>query len=202
VLLRSVQPAADAEALFAESHPPAGDPEHWVYLFDGPYRDAAEYERALRAMETSRDPMFFTVVVGGRPAGIVSYLRITPVHGVIEIGNIWFGASLRRRPPATEAIFLLAGHAFDTLGYRRLEWKCNALNAPSRRAALRYGFRFEGIFEHHMVIKGRNRDTAWYAMTDDEWPAVRSGFERWLAPENFDGAGHQRRRLADLIHKT
>lgn len=199
VLLRPVSADADAPALFTESHPPAGDPNHWTYLLDGPYRDAAHYEHDLRGMETSRDPLFFTLVAEARPVGLASYLRITPLHGVIEIGNIWFGASLRHRPAGTEAIFLLAAHAFDTLGYRRLEWKCNALNAPSRRAALRYGFHFEGIFKHHLVIKGHNRDTAWYAITDDEWPAVRRGFERWLAPENFDAAGRQRQRLGDLI---
>jgi RimJ/RimL family protein N-acetyltransferase len=126
-------------------------------------------------------------------------MRITPQFGVIEIGNIWFGTPMQRSTAATEAIYLLARHALDELGYRRLEWKCNALNAASRRAAERFGFSFEGIFRKHMVVKGRNRDTAWYAIVDEEWPAIREGFERWLAPENFDSAGRQRQRLSDLV---
>lgn len=117
---------------------------------------------------------------------------------MIEIGNIWFSAALQRTRQATEAIFLLARHAFDECGYRRLEWKCNALNARSRRAAARFGFRYEGLFRQHMVIKGRNRDTAWFAMTDRDWPPVRSAFEQWLAPENFDAGGQQRQSLAAI----
>jgi RimJ/RimL family protein N-acetyltransferase len=126
-------------------------------------------------------------------------MRITPEVGVIEIGHIWFGPPLQRTTAATEAIYLLARQVFDDLGYRRLEWKCNALNAASRRAAERFGFTFEGIFRKHQVVKGRNRDTAWYAITDDEWPAIRDAFERWLAPENFDAEGAQRRSLRDLM---
>ncbi len=125
-------------------------------------------------------------------------MRITPEHGVIEIGHIWFGTALQRTPAATEAIYLLARHAFDDLGYRRFEWKCNAQNAPSCRAAERFGFTFEGIFRQHQIVKGRNRDTAWYSIVDGEWPAVGAGFERWLAPENFDDDGRQRRSLAEL----
>jgi RimJ/RimL family protein N-acetyltransferase len=199
VVLRPVQAAADAEALYAESHPPRGDAGLWTYMFDGPYRDPAQLRAALAEMESSRDPLFFTLEVGARPAGIASYLRITPLHGVIEIGNIWFGASLQRTTAATEAIYLLAAHAFDARGYRRLEWKCNALNEASRRAAVRFGFRFEGVFMHHMVVKNRNRDTAWYAITADEWPAVRAGFDAWLADDNFGPGGEQRRRLGELI---
>jgi RimJ/RimL family protein N-acetyltransferase len=119
--------------------------------------------------------------------------------GTIEIGHIWFAPQLKRTTAASEAIFLLARHAFDELGYRRLEWKCNALNAASRGAAERFGFRFEGIFRKHQVIKGRNRDTAWFSITDDEWPAVRAAFEAWLAAENFDGDGAQKRSLAELM---
>jgi RimJ/RimL family protein N-acetyltransferase len=126
-------------------------------------------------------------------------MRIEPLHGVIEIGNIWFGTPLQRTVGATEAIFLLARNAFEGLGYRRLEWKCNALNAASRRAAERFGFTFEGVFRNHMVIKGRNRDTAWYAITDDQWPAIGAGFTAWLAEENFDARGRQRRALGELI---
>jgi RimJ/RimL family protein N-acetyltransferase len=125
---------------------------------------------------------------------MASFLRIAPADGVIEIGHIWFAPAIQRTRQATEAIFLLMREAFD-LGYRRLEWKCNALNAPSRRAALRFGFTFEGIFRQHMIIKGRNRDTAWFAMMDHEFPAIRAAFESWLAPENFDAAGRERAKL-------
>ena len=130
--------------------------------------------------------------------GVTSYLRIAPEDGVIEIGNIWFGAALQRTPAATEAIYLLARHAFDDLGYRRLEWKTDARNERSRRAADRLGFQFEGIFRQHMVVKDRNRDTAWYALLDHEWPSARRAFEAWLEPANFDPEGRQRRALAEL----
>ena len=201
VRLRPLDAGRDAEALYAESHPPAGDPGMWTYLPNGPYGDFADMRDALRVAETSADPLFCTIVPlpGERAAGVASYLRITPEHGVIEIGHIWFGASLRRTSAATEAIYLLAAHAFDDLGYRRLEWKCDALNQASRRAAERFGFRFEGVFRHHMVVKGRNRDTAWFAITDGEWPAVRAGFLEWLGPANRDAAGRQRRGLGELI---
>jgi RimJ/RimL family protein N-acetyltransferase len=200
VRVRPLDALADADALHAESHPPAGDPDLWTYMPSGPYRDVAEYREALVVDQRSEDPLFFTLLrlPDEGPAGIASYLRITPEHGSIEIGHIWFGASLRRSTAATEAIYLLAAHAFDELGYRRLEWKCNALNQASRRAAERFGFAFEGVFRHHMVVKDRNRDTAWYAITDDEWPAVGDAFKTWLSPESFDEAGRQRRRLGEL----
>lgn len=201
VLLRPLVADADAEPLYAESHPPLADAGLWTYLPNGPYRDPAELRDALRVAEASEDPLFFTLarLPGEEPAGIASYLRITPDHGVIEIGHIWFGASLRQTTAATEAIYLLARHAFDELGHRRLEWKCDSLNRASRRAAQRFGFRFEGVFRNHMVVKGRNRDTAWFAITDGEWPAVRAGFETWLDPGNLDAAGHQKRSLGELI---
>ncbi len=201
VLLRPLEPVADAPPLFAVSHLPDGDPEIWRYLADGPYRDPSELRASLERAAVSADPLFLAIVPrpGSDPQGIASYLRITPQHGCIEIGNIWFGPSLQRSTAATEAIFLLAGHAFDELGYRRMEWKCNALNAASRRAAARFGFQFEGVFAKHQVVKGRNRDTAWYAITDDRWPWVRAAFQAWLAPENFDPGGRQRRRLSEFI---
>jgi RimJ/RimL family protein N-acetyltransferase len=201
VLLRRLDPDRDAEALYAQSHPPLADPGLWTYLPNGPYRDPAELQDALRVAAASDDPLFFTLVTlpEDQPAGVASYLRMTPDHGVIEIGHIWFGASVRRTTAATEAIYLLAVHAFDDLGYRRLEWKCDSLNQASRRAAERFGFRFEGVFRRHMVVKGRNRDTAWFAITDDEWSAVRAGFRAWLSPANLDAAGRQRRTLGELI---
>jgi RimJ/RimL family protein N-acetyltransferase len=125
-------------------------------------------------------------------------LRITPEFGVIEIGHIWFAPELQRTTAATEAIYLLAHHAFDDLGYRRLEWKCNALNVASRRAAERFGFTFEGVFRKHQIVKGRNRDTAWYAITDDEWPAIGASFQSWLSPANFDSGAQQTRSFDEL----
>jgi RimJ/RimL family protein N-acetyltransferase len=201
VRVRPLDAVADAGSLFTESHPPLGDPGLWTYMTTGPYRDADDLRSALVVAERSEDPLFFTLVprAGETPAGVAAYMRITPEHGVIEIGNIWFGASLRRGTAASETIYLLAAHAFDALGYRRLEWKCDALNQASRDAAERFGFRFDGVFRRHMVVKGRNRDTAWYAITDDEWPFIRDAFGAWLAPENFDEGGRQRRALGSLI---
>jgi RimJ/RimL family protein N-acetyltransferase len=201
ILVRPVNAASDAEPLFSVSHPPDGDPAIWTYLPDGPYESPEHLRQALAWAEASEDALYFTLarLADERPAGLAAYLRITPELGVIEIGHIWFGASLQRTTAATEAIYLLMRHAFDELGYRRVEWKCNALNAASRCAAERFGFTFEGIFRKHQVVKGRNRDTAWYAIIDEQWPAVRSGFQAWLAPENMDGEGRQRRSLRELI---
>jgi RimJ/RimL family protein N-acetyltransferase len=193
VELRPIDVSADADSLFSVSR----DPEIWTYLFDGPYSSVDEFRAMLEAAAPLEDPFRYTIVPlsSGHPEGMASYLRITPEQGTIEIGNIWFGTPMQRTTAATEAIYLLAANVFDTLGYRRLEWKCNALNAPSRRAADRFGFRFEGVFERHMVVKGHNRDTAWYAITDDRWPAVRAAFEAWLSPSNFDADGRQRAAL-------
>ncbi|MDX6650198.1 MAG: hypothetical protein QOJ97_2149 [Solirubrobacteraceae bacterium] len=200
VTLRPVQ-ADDADSLYSVSHPPDGDPAIWDYLPNGPYESPAAMRAALETAQASEDPLFFTIAPDPdeRPCGIASYMRIVPEHGVIEIGHIWFGTPMQRTTAATEAIYLLAAHAFDDLGHRRLEWKCNALNAPSRRAAERFGFTFEGIFRHHQVLKGRNRDTAWYAITDADWPPVRAAFQAWLDPSNFDAAGRQRRALSELM---
>ena len=201
VLLRPVDPSLDAEPLYEVSHPPGGNEEIWTYLPTGPYDSPEALEKRLRATAESEDPLFFTLVrlPEEQPQGMASYLRMAPEHGVIEIGHIWFGTPLQRTPAATEAIYLLLRHAFDDLGYRRMEWKCNALNDASRRAAERFGFRFEGVFRQHMVVKGRNRDTAWYAITDGEWPRVRVGFEAWLDEGNFDADGRQWRSLGELM---
>jgi RimJ/RimL family protein N-acetyltransferase len=201
VLLRPVEPDTDAEPLYAVSHAPDGDASIWTYMPDGPYDRPDQLRDRLAWAAATDDPLFFTVVrlPDERPLGMASYLRIEPEFGVIEIGHIWFGVPLQRTTAATEAIYLLAAHAFDDLGYRRLEWKCNALNAASRRAADRFGFTFEGVFRNHMVLKGRNRDTAWYAIVDEDWPAIRSAFQTWLAPENFDSQGVQVRLLGDAI---
>jgi RimJ/RimL family protein N-acetyltransferase len=204
VLLRPVDPDPDAEPLYAVSHPPAGDVRIWTYLWDGPYESPEHLRRALATAAASDDPLFFSLVrlADEQPAGVASYLRITPEFGVMEIGHIWFGTPLQRTTAATEAIYLLARRAFDELGYRRLEWKCNALNAASRRAAERFGFSFEGVFRNHQVVKDRNRDTAWYAILDEEWPAILAGYEVWLEPGNFDRDGIQKRRLGDLIAES
>jgi len=201
VLVRPVNAGADAHSLYALSHPPEGDPAIWTYLPDGPYESPEQLRGMLAWTEEVQDAVYFTLakLPDERPLGLASYQRIKPEVGVIEVGHIWFGAPLQRTTAATEAIYLLARNAFDELGYRRLEWKCNALNAPSRRAAERFGFSFEGVFRNHMVIKGRNRDTAWYAIVDHEWPAIRAGFETWLRPENFNGDGVQRRSLGERI---
>jgi RimJ/RimL family protein N-acetyltransferase len=151
-------------------------------------------------MAATRDPLFFTILdnISTKPVGYASYMRIEPAHRCIEVGSILFTPMLQRTPGATEAMYLMARHVFDDLGYRRYEWKCNALNDPSRRAALRLGFTFEGIFRQHMIIKGRNRDTAWYSMLDSEWPIRKRNFEQWLAPSNFDPQGRQKQSLASL----
>jgi RimJ/RimL family protein N-acetyltransferase len=201
VLLRPIDAASDAQPLYAVSHPPAGDPAIWTYLPDGPYESPEHLRQVLAWAQSTSDYIYFTLcrLPEERPLGVASYLRIAPEHGAIEIGHIWFAAQLQRTTAATEAIYLLARHAFDECGYRRLEWKCNALNAPSRRAAERFGFTFEGVFRQHQVVKGRNRDTAWYAIVDSDWPTIRAGFQSWLAPANFDEHGRQRRSLGELI---
>ncbi len=203
VVLRPVDPERDVGSLFAVSHEPAGDPSIWTYLPYGPYADPGEMKVAMEREAASEDPLWFSIVpvAFGVAMGRATYLRIDPVNGSIEIGHIWFGPELRRTTASTEAIFLLARHAFE-LGYRRLEWKCNALNAASRRAATRFGFRFEGVFRNHQIVKGRNRDTAWFSIIDSEWPAVAAGFEEFLAPANFEPDGNQRRSLAEAISTT
>ena len=197
VRLEPVDPERHADDLHDAS---LGDPRLWDYLPYGPFPDVGALREHLARQAASEDPLFFAVVDAdtGRAVGIVSYLRIEPAHGCIEIGHIWFGGPLQRTPAATETICLLARHAFDDLGNRRFEWKCDAANARSRRAAERFGFTFEGVFRQHQIVKGRNRDTAWYAMLDGEWPAIRAAFEAWLAPENFDASGAQRRSLEAL----
>lgn len=201
VVLRPLDPAADAEPLHAVSHLPTGDPTIWTYLPDGPYEDSEQLSQTLAWAAGADGYVYYAVepLAAGRPLGQVSYLRIEPAFGTIEIGHIWFAPQLKRSTAATEAIYLLARHAFDDLGYRRLEWKCDALNAASRRAAERFGFRFEGIFRKHQVVKGRNRDTAWFAITDENWPDVRAAFESWLAPENFDEDDSQKRPLSAFM---
>jgi len=197
VTLEPVDPSRHARALYAAAD---GAPSIWDYLPYGPFENREMFTDWLEARAASDDPLFFSVVdkAAGSARGMASYMRMAPEHGVIEIGHIWFAPVLQRTRQATEAIYLLARHAFDDLGYRRLEWKCDSLNEPSKRAAERFGFVYEGVFRQHMVIKGRNRDTAWYAMTDGDWPLRRAAFEAWLAPDNFNSAGRQRLSLTAI----
>lgn len=171
----------------------------WTYLPHGPFAGYDDYRAWLVAAQKSADPWFYAIVdrASNKAVGLASYLRVTPEAGSIEVGALVFSPLLQRTAMATEAMVLMMTQAF-ALGYRRYEWKCDALNAASRRAALRLGFQYEGTFRKAVVIKGRNRDTAWYSVTDDGWPALREVFARWLAPSNFDGEGRQRERLSDL----
>jgi RimJ/RimL family protein N-acetyltransferase len=198
-----------------------GHDELWAYLFDGPFATEADLHRSIEQKEAASGAVFLAIVpaksripegagafmplkegenarplgpaspIVAKSAGYASFMRIEPSHGVIEVGNILFSPALQRTRAATEAMYLMARHAFEDLGYRRYEWKCNAENEPSRRAAIRLGFTFEGIFRQHMVVKDLNRDTAWFSMLDHEWPARKRAFESWLDPANFDGEGRQ-----------
>ncbi len=172
------------------------DGRNWTYLPYGPFETEAEFADWLRSNCTGTDPLFHTVLdKNGSPIGMASFLRIEPAAGVIEVGHIHFSPLLQRRPEATETMFLMMRRVFEELGYRRYEWKCDALNAPSCRAAERLGFSFEGIFRQATHYKGRNRDTAWYAIIDKDWPRIGSAFEKWLSPDNFDDTGQQVTKL-------
>jgi len=170
----------------------------WTYLPYGPFASLADFQAWAAATCRGDDPRFHAIVepATGRALGVASYLRIVPAAGVIEVGHINYAPRLQRTAMATEAMFLMMRRVFDELGYRRYEWKCDALNVASCRAAERLGFTFEGVFRQATIYKGRNRDTAWYAIVDSDWPAIRSAYEAWLAPENFDAAGDQRTGLS------
>jgi RimJ/RimL family protein N-acetyltransferase len=177
----------------------AGHDLVWTYLPYGPFADSEAFASWLQTRAALADPFSYVIIdSAGRACGIIALMSVRPEMRVIEVGNVLLSPALQRTPLATEAQYLLARYAFETLGYRRYEWKCNALNAASCRAAVRLGFDFEGVFPQHMIVKGRNRDTAWYGMLDHEWPARRRAFERWLAPENFDADGRQKTRLAHV----
>jgi RimJ/RimL family protein N-acetyltransferase len=190
--LERLDPARHASDLWRAF---GADERLWTYMFYGPFADSGVFSNFLEKIAALQEQIYYTVVDrDNRAAGWAALMEIRPQARVIEVGSIVYGPALQRTALATEAQYLLARYIFETLGYRRYEWKCDALNAASRRAALRFGFTFEGIFRRHMIIKGRSRDTAWFAMLDSEWPRARAAFERWLAPENFDG-GRQRRPL-------
>ena len=172
--------------------------EIWTYLSYGPFANAAAFGAWLSERAKLKDPFYYVVVdASGHALGLATLLNIRPADRVIEVGHIVYGPALQRTPLATEAQYLLACYAFETLGYRRYEWRCNALNQSSRRAALRFGFSFEGVFRQHMIVKGRNRDTAWFSMLDSEWPARKMAFQAWLRPDNFDAQGRQKKSLRD-----
>ena len=185
--------AAHAAALYAGSR----DAELWRYLFNGPYTAESEFRAWIEGREKLEDPLFFTILdrASGAAVGYCSLMRIDPVHRVVEVGGILYLPCLQRTVGATEAMYLLARYVFEDLAYRRYEWKCDALNAPSRTAALRLGFTFEGIFRQHMMVKGKNRDTAWYSMLDTEWEDRKRAFQEWLDPANFDAQGTQKKSL-------
>jgi RimJ/RimL family protein N-acetyltransferase len=194
--VEKLDPARHSDALWEAVR---GHDSIWTYMSYGPFTDAASFLRWLDERAALADPFSYAVLDRDeRAVGIVTLMEIRPAMRVVEVGHIVYAPELQRTPVATEAQYLLARYAFEELGYRRYEWKCNALNARSRRAAPRFGFTFEGIFRQHMIVKGRSRDTAWFAMLDQEWPARKQAFETWLAPENFTSDRRQKRSLAEL----
>lgn len=200
VLLEPLDPDRHADALYVASHDNDEAKRVWTYLPDGPFEDVASFNLWVKRMAQEPDRLFFAFrdKATGRLGGMATYFDIRPTMGSIEIGYIWFSPFLQRTRQATEALFLMLRYAFDELKYRRMQWRCNALNGKSRAAALRLGFTFEGIFYQHMIVKGRNRDTAWYSILDYEWPRIRDNFELWLAPSNFDNQGRQVLSLSRL----
>lgn len=192
--------ARHAASLFTASSTADID-ARFAYLFDQPPASVQHMEAWIAGFQTTSDPLMFALIdaPSGAVAGRQALMRIDPAHGVLEIGHIYWGPLAARKRPATESIYLLLRYAFDTLGYRRVEWKCHGMNTPSRKAALRFGFQYEGLFRNHMVMKGENRDTAWFAITLEDWQSLRPAYEAWLSPENFDSDGQQRQSLQALI---
>ena len=197
--IEAIDPEAHAADLFAANS--ASDDGLWTYMAYGPFATAAEYRSWMETACMGDDPLFHAIVdaASGQALGVASYLRIEPAVGVIEVGNICYAPALQKTVAATESMYLMMTRVFDELGYRRYEWKCDALNAPSRAAALRLGFQYEGIFRQATLYKGRNRDTAWFAMTDRDWPAIKTGFEGWIDAANFDADGQQLKNLSAFM---
>jgi RimJ/RimL family protein N-acetyltransferase len=199
VALQPLDAQAHSDALYEAS----GRPKQaalWQYVIDGPFPNRKSFDEMIQRKAASDDPLYFAIIDHrtGAAAGYAALMRIDPVHRVIEIGYILFTPALQRTTGATEAIYLLARYVFEDLHYRRFEWKCDSRNEPSRRAAVRFGFTYEGTFRQHMLIKGRNRDTNWFSIVDSEWPERKKRMEQWLAPENFDANGIQKQALSAL----
>ena len=192
-------PEKHAEELFAAYVKQRND-QDWTYLQYGPFERFDDYQRWLTKTCTGDDPLFHTIIESktNKAVGVASFLRIQPGIGVIEVGHIHFSPLMQKTSVATEAMFLMMRRVFDELGYRRYEWKCDALNARSRKAAERFGFSFEGLFRQATLYKNRNRDTAWFGMTDREWPMIKKTFEIWLSPDNFDTQGRQKKNLKQI----
>ncbi|HDS1530724.1 TPA: GNAT family N-acetyltransferase [Stenotrophomonas maltophilia] len=197
--LEPINPARHADALF-KAYSQMADARDWLYLSVGPFHDAQAYRAYAEKIARETDPLHFAVVDlrNGLPVGTLALMRQQPQHGVMEVGFVAFSPTLQRSRISTEAQFLLMSHAFDELGYRRYEWKCDSLNERSRNAAERLGFQYEGTFRQALVYKERNRDTAWFSVIDKDWPLVKAAFQRWLAPENFDAQGNQIERLQSI----
>jgi RimJ/RimL family protein N-acetyltransferase len=200
VRLEPLESTVHGADLFGSTHADQAGTQVWDYLPYGPFASEALMRAWLEGRAASADPLFFAVRdrISNRAGGMVTFMNIVPANGSLEIGHIWFAPFLQNTRQSTEALFLLMRHTFDTLGYRRLEWKCNALNQASRNAAARLGFSYEGTFYQHMIVKGKNRDTAWFSLLDSEWPTVRANFEAWLNPANFDTDGIARTSLGEL----
>ena len=195
-----LDPVAHGDDLYECIGAPVNHDGRWTYLPYGPFDDREGFQRWLDKVALGEDPLFFAIVDRrGRAVGVAAYMRIDAAHGVIEIGHLNFSRHLQRTAAATEAMYLMLRRAFDELGYRRYEWKCDSFNAPSRRAAARFGFTYEGLFRQATVYRQRTRDTTWFSITDVEWPARRAAFEAWLAPDNFDDSGTQRKPLSAFM---
>lgn len=201
IRLEPLDPARHGDALYAASHESEEGLGIWTYLPEGPWPDRQAFDGHLRANAGSLDRIFYALcsTSDGVARGQASYMDMHPANGVIEIGYIWFAPELQRTRAATEAMYLMLDYAMSELRYRRMQWRCNSLNAKSRAAARRLGFRFEGIFHNHLIFKGKNRDTAWYSILDDEWPTAKANLERWLADDNFDQRGQARTSLTALM---
>lgn len=201
--LEPLDPQRHADELY-DANSDDREGRNWTYLGIGPFDSPASYREWVEKVAPGDDPLFFAIIDRntGRAVGVATYMRIDPANGVIEVGNINFSPRLQRKLAATEAMFLMMKRAFEELGYRRYEWKCDSFNAPSWAAAERFGFKYEGLFRQAVVYKGRNRDTAWFSVLDSEWPQIRQAFETWLDPSNFDAAGQQRQSLKDLTRQA
>ncbi len=201
IRLEPIDPALHADDLYEASHTTDEGLAIWTYLPQGPWPDREAFRAHIHGSAGAQDRIFYALrpMPDGPAAGHASFMDMHPGDGVIEIGYIWFAPSLQRTRAATEAMYLMIDHAMTDLRYRRMQWRCNALNAKSRGAARRLGFRYEGIFYNHLIFKGLNRDTAWYSILDDEWPDVKARLESWLAPENFDTDGQAKQSLSTLM---